>query len=334
MRRQQGKERRPERREPAPPAPPQRDPYAFSVAIGNHAMARLAAAHRLQRLAIDVTTSGPGKHDRVTSVSYDTSRTPGNIAGHDGDHTTAFVTFKSMVRNTVMGKTIAEAKTALTALLDEVMLFPGASIKVRGTEYLFNKADAIKEDIRAVSDDDTLAEAMRSIVEIRNELGMSAQLNSTSSGGHGEAGNNALVEECDDRLRRQGPALRYTPAQLVDSMWQLLDYHPKDSADDERIVATVAQHLYSMGVTYPHVFAAVGDEGLIPGVSCGNRRHFFYDEMIRALRRTPGIVFDDITANRRINALVRAVEDALRDGAASLAPIGASKRYVEHLESH
>ena len=284
----------------------------------------------LQRLTLSVAATGHGTAARVTSVTYDSSRTPGNIAGHQGDHTTAFVTFTSMVRNTVMGLTVAQATTALRDLVDEVMRFPGAAVKVRNTEYLFAKADDVRTQIGAVADKDDLAAVMRSVVELRNELGLSSRLSSTSTGGHGEAGNNALVEECDDRFRR-GEKLRYTAGQIVMSMWQLLDYHPQVGVKDDVIVATVAQHLYSMAVTYPHVFAEEPDGGLMLPVTCANRRHFFYDELLRSLRATPGLVLDNIEPNARINALVRAIVAAVDTGAAGLVPVGASRRYRDHL---
>jgi hypothetical protein len=293
-------------------------------------LARSGSARRLQRLEIKVAAAGQGTSAQVTSVTYDTARTPGNIAGHQGDHTTAFISFKSMVRNSVMGLTVAQAKTALVALVDEVMRFPGAAVKVRNTEYLFAKADDLKVRIGAVADKDELAAVMRTVVELRNELALSSRLNSTSTGGHGESGNNALVEECDDRLRR-GEALRYTVEQIVESMWELLDYHPKPTEHDDVIVATVAQHLYSMAASYPHVFADAGDQGLIPNLTCANRRHLFYDALIKALRKTPGLVFDNIEPNARINGLVNRVAKAIDTGAAGLTPIGASQRYRTHL---
>lgn len=307
---------------------------ALQRTAGNRAVARTLQARRapvaVQRLSISVAATGQGTGARVTSVTYDSSRVPGNIAGHQGDHTTAFVTFKSMVRNTVMGLTVAQAKVALRDLVAEVMRFPGAAVKVRNTEYLFQKADWVLAQIGAVADKDDLAAAMRTVVELRNELALSSRLNATSTGGHGEAGNNALVEECDDRFRR-GERLRYTADHVVGSMWALLDYHPTVGEKDDVIVATVAQHLYSMPVTYPHLFAEESDQGLMPPATCGNRRHFFYDELLRALRATPGLVLDHIEPNARINALVRAVAAAVDTGAAGLAPIGASQRYRTHL---
>jgi hypothetical protein len=327
--------------EPATPPRTRADAVlALQRTRGNGAASRAVeqlrprGGRRLARLTITVAMTGTGKHDTINSVTYDTSRTPGNISGHQGDHTTGFLTFKSMVRNNVMGKTISQAKTALLGLLDEVMLFPGAAIKVSNTEYLFKKADEVQGEIAKVADKDDLEAAMVKLVEIRNTLGLSARLNSTSTGGHGEAGNNALIQECDDRLRRGGPALRYTSEQIIDAMWALLDYHPKDSEDDDRIVATVAQHIYSLRATYPHIFTSAGDNGLVPGVNTGDLRGYFSDELIKALRKTPGLVFDNIDKNKRINALVRAVEQASLHGVKVLAPVGASKRYAQHLASH
>jgi hypothetical protein len=205
---------------------------ALNASVGNYQTSRLIAgaarARQLQRIAVTMTAG------RVSSVTYDTGRPRGNIAGHQGDHTTAFVTFKSMVRNNVMGKTLVEAKAAMLGVLDEVMLFPGAAVKVGNTEYLFNKADVINASIRAVTNENELAAVMHAIVEIRNELGLSAEKHARSSGGHGEAGNNALLEECDDRLRNGGPALRYTVPQMVDAMWSTCTRLPSPTHTSSR----------------------------------------------------------------------------------------------------
>lgn len=305
--------------------------------VGNAAMAAWVRSLTtvtqplVQRLNIDVTMSGHSAHDKVTSVNYDSSRVPGNIAGHQGDHTTAFLTFKSMVRNHVMGKTIAEARAALDELLDNVMLLPGAAVKVRNTEYLFAKADGLRNDIAAVRTALDLEQVMETLVELRNELGLTSELHNVSTGGHGEAGNNALLEECDDRLRRGNPRLRYTAADMVNSMWALLDYHPTDGADDDRIVATVAQHAYSMQLAYPHIFATDDDEQMIPGTVCASRRDFFYDALDRALRANPQLVFGQLSDQARVRRLLASVSNAITSGPSVLTPIGASARYQQHL---
>jgi hypothetical protein len=217
--------------------------------------------------------------------------------------------------------------------MDEIMMFPGAAVKVSNTEYLFVKSDEIKQQIAKVTDADSLAAVMSRIVEIRNEMSLSAQLNSVSTGGHGEAGNNALVEECDDRLRRGNPKLRYTSQEIVDAMWALLDYHPKDGATDEQIVATFAQHVYSLGDTYPHLFAEAGDDDLIPGVKCANRRHHFYDELLKTLRKTPKLIFDQQSDSSRVKKLLGFIEEAAVKGVTAIKAIGKSKRYAEFLAS-
>jgi hypothetical protein len=93
--------------------------------------------------------------------------------------------------------------------------------------------------------------------------------------------------------------------------------------------------MYSLAVTYPHIFeASRGDAGLIPGVQCRNRRDYFYDAVVAKLVQIPGLVFDNIGQNSRINALVRGVKAAVDRGATSLTAVGASTRYAAHLADH
>ena len=171
----------------------------------------------------------------VGTVSYsDHARPGGNIAGHAGDHTTAYVSFKAMVRNAIYGKSLPEANAALLTLTDQIMSLPGAATKVRGTEYLFQLYDAIQKDVKNVDDKKSLESVIESVLSLRNQLGFSAYKNYTSTGGHGEAGSNAVLQECNARLRDGSPRCRYDAKTIVAQLWNLFDFKPTPSVRSTR----------------------------------------------------------------------------------------------------
>jgi hypothetical protein len=269
----------------------------------------------------------------VGTVNYsDHARPGGNISGHAGDHTTAYVSYKAMVRNAIYGKTLPDARDALIELTDQIMSLPGASRKVRSTEYLFDLYDAIQEDITEVHNKTTLETVIENILSLRNQLGFSAYKNYTSTGGHGEAGSNAVLQECNNRLRVGSPRCRYDAETIVTELWNLFDFTPTPSVSVEEVSAVIAQHIFSMQITYPDLFAAkeTSDEKHIPGLDCEDRSEWFLDAMYAYLAGGHTGTFAKYDGDE-VKTVLAKVKKAVDGGPAALDILGTSQRYLEHM---
>ena len=269
----------------------------------------------------------------VGTVSYnDHARPGGNISGHAGDHTTAYVTYKTMVRNAIYGKTLPEANAALIELTDQIMSLPGAARKVRNTEYLFNLYDAIQHDITKVKNKATLETVIESILSLRNQLDFSAYKNYTSTGGHGESGSNAVLYECNNRLRAGGPRCRYDAKTIVAELWNLFDFTPTSSVSVAEASAVIAQHIFSMQMTYPDLFAAVETTGEdhIPDLDCEDRAEWFLDAMYEYLAagHTQTFAKYETAAAKQV---LKNVRKAVDEGPGALEVLGKSERYLKHM---
>jgi hypothetical protein len=270
----------------------------------------------------------------VGTVSYsDHARPGGNIAGHAGDHTTAYVSFKAMVRNAIYGKSLPDANAALVELTNQIMSLPGAARMVSGTEYLFDLYDSIQEDLESVDDKPSLERVIENVLSLRNQLGFSAYKHYTSTGGHGEGSSNAVLQECNSRLRAGKPRCRYSADEMVAELWNLFDFTPTPSVSVDEVSAVVAQHIFSMQMTYPDIFAAeeTTSEDDIPDLDCDDRMEWFLDSMYDYFAQGTTGTFAKYPADKAKQVLQN-VRTAINDGPAALATIGKSKRYQEHMD--
>jgi hypothetical protein len=247
----------------------------------------------------------------IKSVTSDGKRPGGNIRGSVGDHTTSHVSFFSMVRNQIMGKTLSDAKTTLNDLVDNLRGLPGMQIK--SADYLTDYINhTLYPKITNITDEQTLEDVMEDIVSIRNQLQLSSIKNSTSTGGHGEGSTVAALDECDDRFRNGNTKPRYTEDDMAKFMWELFDYTPTDAADDDVIVNVIMQHMYSMQLTYPNIFNNIAG----------------YDKMYNYLIGTRyKDVFAKMSDMSRVKGILSGLAGPMKSGPSALPKIGGSKKW-------
>lgn len=256
----------------------------------------------IQLLKIKVQSDGT----RITSVSYPSKNRPGgNIRGHQGDHTTAFASFLRMVRNRIMGQKLTDVPRILEELAWNLKGFPGMQIKSADYLHVYI-TDTLLDSIKAISDTNDIANVLIDIVSLRNQMPLSAVKNSTSSGGHGEGSNIAALQECEDRYRN-GTAPRYTPAQMTEWMWDIFDYDPSSSVDTDVVINVVAQHLYSMHMTFPKIFDKIDG----------------YSSMVQYFKDTSQLILSQLSKPTRTTVL-KGLQAAATDGPSALPSIGKS----------
>lgn len=264
------------------------------------------------------------KDGRVSSVSgKGDRRLGGSLRSHEGDHTTAYVTFKEMVKNQAMGKTVPEAAKALLLALNSVAVFPGMQLQT--ADYLHDYIDEMRGELvdleisKASEGPDNvkkLAVLMDKIIEIRNSVPLSSRNVSMSSGGHGEGYSNDLLSECESRLRTDGPKMRFSPDEICEAMWALFDYSPTDSVDNLVIANIILQHILSMKLTYPRLWDYLSDLG----------SKYYLHNYFRA--KVMPARLGKIKDKHRLAAIMENVEAAVLKGANAIR-MGAAKRYNE-----
>lgn len=263
------------------------DAVADLVVQGKSAEALLDASPSgggsgVQHKAVQMANVNVNKKGVITSVTKFRSRPASNVRGSQGDHTTAYTTFESMINSHTRGKTPEEACKALIKLLGDFHLLPGMATK---TAEDYNLPNAIKKAQKELAESDADPKVMGAIIddilEIRNYVPLTSMRVGKSSGGHGESKFAGELDTLEDKFRTGADLSSYSEDglghQAVTNMWQLFDYDPNKSEDDDKIVAVLVQHLTSMYLAYPEVYAWCTAKGywLVPWmVKNVGDRHF------------------------------------------------------------
>jgi len=204
----------------------------------------------VQRLEASITI----KEDVITAASIEGSRPATNLAGgHQGEHTTAFVTFRHMAINCVKGKTLEVARDNLILTLEQMKNFPGWA---DAPKYLTDSMDNTLAAAEAMDppDKQNIQDLMRWTVEIRNSIPLTANSKQTS-GGHNEAGQAGGLQLIEQRARTGIVTSKAdVGGDLMFNVWGTYDFDALTPGSAENWAQLLVQHMLSIVASYPHIF--------------------------------------------------------------------------------
>ncbi|MGZ4135630.1 MAG: hypothetical protein ACXVC1_08545 [Tumebacillaceae bacterium] len=203
----------------------------------------------IQKASVGVTV----KSGVVSGITV-SSRTSTGRSGGQGSHNTAYISFVDMVKLRVNGQTLANAAQNLLDCYTELLSLPGEIIN--NPAYVYARGEAFADCHAAVlnPDKDTIAAAIKSLLSMRNKMPLTR-----TDDGKKTVGNEWVHTHLMDmeKLARKGnnASTHKYYAQRYDCIWELFDYQPTTSVDNDEITSTVKQHILSMQATYEELFA-------------------------------------------------------------------------------
>lgn len=225
---------------------------------GGRAAGKAAGGGVIQRapLTAKVKLNGTGE---ITSASMAGDRPPGNLRGHDGDHTTPYVSFLHIAINNVLGKNLSDAVENLKLAMERIKEFPGYA---NASSYVRKPLDTHADfwidwaDNAMAPTTSEVEQMMVAVVQLRNAVPMSAYLNRVSTGGNNEA-NTAGGLHYAERLARAGNGGSIKGNPLV-NVFQTFDWAAPGSRTNEEWGALLTQHIRSIRESYPYLFEIGG----------------------------------------------------------------------------
>jgi hypothetical protein len=185
--------------------------------------------------------------------------------GIQGDHTTAYASFKTMMENRLRGKTASEAIAELRGILAEIESLPAwqGSVPQAG-EYGWRRSSALLA-LDNADGPTKLGEAIDKVLAVRQWVPESNKATHHPISGR-EAEAVRVLRGAEDALRANlaVPGFRLDTLaggdkrSIANAMWKFLDYVPTDACDVTRnpyIPSLIFQnHIASMVMTNPLTF--------------------------------------------------------------------------------
>ena len=233
------------------PAPPVERVLAMQRGAGNQAVARW-----LSTGSLSVARGGRPKirtqADQTLTIAWDGSRRApgGGPGGSQQDHTTAYSSFELMIEANVIGKTLAEAKQAFEQLLSDVQRLPGWA-RAPATGEMVRRYENAKAAVAGARTAGDLETAAWEILTFRQSVPLSSK--PTHHGGHGREDKGAL-KMVETQIRNNRPVTA-TERQIGVTLWGMLDLIPTDQLDPGTLEDIFKQHLVSMALSCPGIFA-------------------------------------------------------------------------------
>ncbi|PWT90571.1 MAG: hypothetical protein C5B56_05220 [Proteobacteria bacterium] len=176
-------------------------------------------------------------NNRISGVSRRNVRRGGtNLSrGRQGSHRTAHRALESVIRNNLLGSDIPTARRNLQRVMTRLQTL--RAIRNLTGQHQTN-LQVVTNSINSITNVTNLTTSANQFMQFANLLpGAASSVGSLT--GHGEAGNAAVLDEYEDRLR-SGATQRYSRNDVAQSGWALLDYHPSSSENE----ATATENLY------------------------------------------------------------------------------------------
>jgi hypothetical protein len=221
----------------------------------------------------------------ISGVSSFIKRPPSNL-GSQGQHLTAYVSFKQTILSRVRDLTPTEAAASLRVVVAEILELPAMQTQNQWNEHIhlslaeidaaLNDAQSMEQNSAAVM----VGKQIDAILRERNRVPGTA-ISEHGTHGHGEAKTAGALEVMETALRTEhaGDYGASVAQQAVECMWALFDYDPPDPADNDKlqkIQERVLTHVMSMRTAFPKVFNWLTEQPeywLIPYLS-SNRNKF------------------------------------------------------------
>jgi len=219
----------------------------------------------VQRVTLNIRPTTGANPGTISGVSNWTNRPPSNLS-IQGQHLTAYVTFKQTILSRVRDRTPTQAAAELYQVVQEIRMLPYMNPpsqwnnhihqSLNGIEQRLNQAATLPDQRQAARDVGYLIDA---ILTERNRVPSTA-INEPGTVGHGEAGHAGSLEVMENTIRK-GMAGGYgapQAQQAVEEMWSLFDYDPPNPTTAKALLEIqrrVLTHVMSMRTAFPHVFA-------------------------------------------------------------------------------
>jgi hypothetical protein len=244
-------------REAAAAVPAIAQVLALQRGAGNHAVSRMITTDRVMvaRSGRPVFSPSSGDANAIHVTWQGSERPPGaGVGGSQDDHTTAYSAFEVMIHANVEGKTLEEARSALNGLLQHAQHLPGFAEAGPGSDMM-RKYTAAQQAVQQASDMVELAAAAWDILAFRQKVPLSAR--STAHGGRGRE-NPGGLKQIETKLRR-GEDPGYNERQIGVTLWAMLDLTPTNQIGDDVLLKIFQQHIVSMQMSCPRIFARFTD---------------------------------------------------------------------------
>jgi hypothetical protein len=253
------------------PAPPVFRPLSLSIqkksAVPVMQASRLPPPVPTQSNTIQQGKLNVNAHGRVTGVSKWPKRPPSNCS-KQGQHLTAYVSFRDSVLSSVRLKTVPQAANGLRGLLKYYKHLPSMGRNSTASTRLKAAIRINRQLLRTAAanyDANTVGGVIDNVLAIRNQIPGTA-VTTHEGGGHGEANSSGILRTAEDQFTDNGIGVLKTgwiagtvEDQTRKMMWKLLDYDPAAPAGDPNkcdvIGERVLTHFREMQVAYPLVFA-------------------------------------------------------------------------------
>jgi hypothetical protein len=251
-----------------PPAPPVFRPASLPIqkksAVPVMPAGRLPSPVPAQSNTIQPGKLHVNKQGRVTGVSKWPRRPPSNCS-KQGQHLTAYVSFRDSVLSSVRRKTVPQAAIGLRVLLKHYKHLPSLGRKSAASARLKAAIRVNRQLLAANNDAITIGDVIDNVLAIRNQIPGTA-VTTHEGGGHGEANSSGILRTAEDQFAEHGMGVLKAgwiagtvENQTRKMMWRLLDYDPAAPAGDpdkcDVIGERVLTHFREMQVAYPLVFA-------------------------------------------------------------------------------
>jgi len=191
----------------------------------------------------------------IVSITIKTSRKGTGYAGGQGSHNTSYVTFIDMIKLRLEKVSFIDAATNLRDLYNEMLTFPGASIKNANFMFAKFQADAASQAAAADPSIVNLEIAADQLLEMRAKM----PLTRTDDGKKtvGKEYYHEYLFQMERKAKIKGTSAdehKYYDHRYA-FVWEMFDYQPTTSVDNQVITSSVLQHILSMQATYEELFA-------------------------------------------------------------------------------
>jgi hypothetical protein len=187
-------------------------------------------------------------NNRISGVSRRNVRRGGtNLArGRQGSHRTAHRALESVIRNNLLGADIPTARRNLQRVMTRLQTLRAVQ-NLRGQHQ--TNLQVVTNSINSITNVNNLTTSANQFLQFANLLpGAASSVGSLT--GHGEAGNAAVLDEYEDRLRN-GTTQRYSRTDVAESAWALLDYEPTGAESEATATETLYRHIVWLRNSWP-----------------------------------------------------------------------------------
>lgn len=233
----------------------------------------------VHRMSTTIGGSASSLEDKqITELKYPNQRpktdAPAEKSNRQGDHTSAYVMSRDMIRNRFENVSIAGAREEIRKLTGEIRNLPGMQMPAKSldddrkqkrseAQGLLTQAKMISKS--AFTDEghagDQMGVALQKLLEARNKVPLSAHREVADRGkGEGVA---QTLRDYEDHLNRKGTLSSQDKDEINERLWRLFDYQGPGNAPEYVVANIVLQHFKSIESSYPEIAKNIDKQALV-----------------------------------------------------------------------